>query len=106
VAGDGAVAAYTGTNETGNGVVIFVGDSQRAGDEWGVTGMTAVNFQNCTNQHWEIGEPGQVAVDNRAPGTDGNITPVDFVFQDTAASARLAPAGFTPSANVDVAGWF
>src|SRR5580698_6864926 len=45
--GYGAVAAYTGTDETGTGFVLFPGDHVRHGTEYGVDGVSEVNFQNC-----------------------------------------------------------
>src|ERR1700677_2373204 len=45
--GYGAVAAYTGTRETGTGFALFPGDHVRPGTEYGVEGITEVNFQNC-----------------------------------------------------------
>jgi hypothetical protein len=81
-AGYGAIAAYTGTDETGTGLIIFAGDNVPAGSVYGTEGMTEVNFQNCTDQPWEIGEPGRAPVDVQAPGTDGSTPPQDWAVQE------------------------
>jgi hypothetical protein len=80
--GYGAVAAYTGTDETGTGFVLFPGDHVRHGSEYGVDGVTEVNFQNCTDQPWEVGEPDHAPVDQQAPGTDSNTRPQDWAAQE------------------------
>lgn len=80
--GYGAVAAYTGPHETGTGFALFTGDHARPGTEYGVEGVTEVNFQNCTDQPWEIGEPDRAPVDHQAPGTDSNTPPQDWAAQE------------------------
>ena len=81
-AGYGAIAAYTGSDETGTGLSIFTGGNVPAGSVYGTEGMTEVNFQNCTDQPWEIGEPGRAPVDVQAPGTDGSTPPQDWAVQE------------------------
>jgi hypothetical protein len=78
----GAIAVYTGKGETGTGVILFSGDNAVPGTEYGVKGITEVNFQNCTNQIWEIGQPGHAPVDQQAPGTDGSTRPEDWAIQE------------------------
>jgi hypothetical protein len=80
--GYGALAAYTGPHETGTGFALFPGDHARPGTEYGVEGVTEVNFQNCTDQPWEIGEPDRAPVDHQAPGTDSNTPPQDWATQE------------------------
>jgi len=80
--GYGAVAAYTGPHKTGTGFALFPGDHARPGTEYGVEGVTEVNFQNCTDQPWEIGEPDRAPVDRQAPGTDSDTPPQDWAAQE------------------------
>jgi hypothetical protein len=82
--GYGAVAFYTGHNETGEGGIEFIGDSVPAKTWFGLTGAVVDNFENCTNQTWSASNfvtsftlpiTGITTDGTDAPGADENIAP-------------------------------
>jgi hypothetical protein len=80
--GFGNVAYYDQDNEQGNGLIVFVGNNDNGCTVFGVTGDTAVNFEDSTDQSWVTSNSGHTKVDaDDQAGTDQNISPTtDFAF--------------------------
>lgn len=89
-AGVGNTALYTGSGETGSGVVVISGNGVQPTTDFQVMEMTAANVENNSTQLDAVYSDNSSALDALvAPGTDTNVTPVDVDY-------AAYPVGSTP----------
>lgn len=88
--GIGNVALYTGPGRTGSGCDVISGNGQPIGTDFQVSGMTAGNVDNRTDEPVAVYSDQTDNLDAIVPaGTDRDITPVD-------ANYAAYPEGTTP----------
>ena len=88
--GVGNTALYTGTSETGSGVVVISGNGVLPTTDFQIMEMTAANVENNSTQLDAVYSDNSSALDALvAPGTDTNVTPVDVDY-------AAYPIGSTP----------
>jgi hypothetical protein len=105
--GVGNTALYTGTHETGSGVVVISGNGVSPTTDFQIVEMTAANIENNSTQLDAVYSDNSSALDALvAPGTDVDVTPVDVDYAAYPVGSAPPPDnhGLNPNAQFTFSG--